>query len=171
MESTTCLYFAYGSNLLRRRIEQRLGSCAVVGTAYLPRHELRFHKRGRDGSGKCDVFYTGDSSHGVFGNVYELSRRQRRSLDDYEGPGYGSKALSVSFKFGKIDVYTYVARHGHVEAGLRPFTWYKSIVVAGARVCAFPHTYVQTLVSILADRDPDGHREAQHLSLLHDNDG
>lgn len=166
MSSKSCLYFAYGSNLLSSRIEQRVGACAVVGTAYLARHELRFHKRGRDGSGKCNVFYTGDASHGVFGNIYELSRRQRLLLDDYEGDGYGCTTLPVGFRSGEIHVYTYLAKEDHVVEGLRPFTWYKSIVVAGARHCAFPHAYVRRLESIRADRDPDGQREARHLCLL-----
>lgn len=51
-------YFAYGSNMLTERLIARTPSARPVGTSLLPGHRLTFHKRGRDGSGKCDAFET-----------------------------------------------------------------------------------------------------------------
>ena len=53
--SATLLYFAYGSNLHPERLRERVPSAESLGVARLEAHVLRFHKRGRDGSGKCDA--------------------------------------------------------------------------------------------------------------------
>lgn len=159
-------YLAYGSNMLPRRIELRLGPCEALGAGSLAGYELRFHKRGRDGSGKCDAFRTGDPSDTLFGAVYSLSRDQREMLDEFEGPGYVSREISVLTRGGILTAYTYVAREEHVEHGLRPFSWYKSIVVAGARAHALPAHYVERITSIGALSDPDPERHAHHQAIV-----
>ena len=64
------LYFAYGSNLHPARLAARTPSCHALGRAVLARHVLRFHKRGRDGSAKCDAWFTGDPTDRLYGVVY-----------------------------------------------------------------------------------------------------
>ena len=54
------LYFAYGSNMLTARLRERMPSCKPLGIAKLPGHALRFHKRSKDQSGKCNAFATDD---------------------------------------------------------------------------------------------------------------
>ena len=159
-------YLAYGSNMLPRRIELRLGPCETLGAASLSRYALRFHKRGRDGSGKCDAFHTGDDADTLFGVVYSLSPGQRRMLDELEGSGYATREVTVRTREGILTAYTYVAREEHVEDGLRPFSWYKSIVVAGARVHALPPHYIEFLVTVGASSDPDIERHAHHLAIV-----
>ena len=51
--------FAYGSNMLTARLRERVSSAAAVGIGRLPGHVLKWHKRSRDGSGKCDIESTG----------------------------------------------------------------------------------------------------------------
>jgi hypothetical protein len=50
------VYFAYGSNMSTARLRERMPSCKPLGTATLPGHALRFHKRSTDKSGKCNAF-------------------------------------------------------------------------------------------------------------------
>ena len=62
-DATMIYYFAYGSNCNQAIMEKkgviaRTPSARPVGTSLLPGHRLTFHKRGRDGSGKCDAFET-----------------------------------------------------------------------------------------------------------------
>ena len=163
---STIHYLAYGSNMWPRRIEERLGMCQAVGVAALPGFALRFHKRGGDGSGKCDAYHTGDRADTLYGVVYSLSQSQRDLLDGIEGPGYSSREVSVRLSKGMITAYAYIARDGHVDSALPPFNWYKSIVVAGARAHALPVHYIETLEAVYAERDPDSAREALHLALL-----
>lgn len=163
---STIRYLAYGSNMLPRRIELRLGPCERVGAASLSGYELRFHKRGRDGSGKCDAFHTGNHGDALFGVIYSLSRDQRELLDEVEGSGYVSREVAVRTRAGILTAYTYVAKEEHVEDGLQPFSWYKSIVVAGARVHALPSHYIDLLTTVDALSDPDIERHAHHQAIV-----
>jgi gamma-glutamylcyclotransferase len=159
-------YLAYGSNMLPHRIELRLGRCASLGVASLQGYALRFHKRGRDGSGKCDAFETGDAADVLYGVVYTLSETQRELLDDFEGPGYASRDVRVHTSSGVLTAYAYVAKPAHVDARLKPFHWYKSIVEAGARVHDLPEHYVERISATGVLTDPDVERTSQHLAIL-----
>jgi len=161
-------YLAYGSNMWRRRIELRLGNCEPLGAASLREYTLRFHKRGRDGSGKCDAFHTGTLSDALYGVVYRLNRAQSEALHEHEGPGYTTRQVSVRTRSGSLTAYTYVAKQDHVEGGLDPFVWYKALVVAGARAHGLPARYVEALSSITAVSDPDLERHALHQRILED---
>jgi hypothetical protein len=52
----TVLYFAYGSNMLTRRLRDpaRAPSARVLATGYVTGRRLVFDKAGQDGSGKPD---------------------------------------------------------------------------------------------------------------------
>jgi hypothetical protein len=149
-----------------RRIELRLGACELVSVVRLDGYALRFHKRGGDGSGKCDAFYTGTATDTLYGVVYALSQTQRDQLDEFEGPGYASREVSVQAPSGALTAYAYVAKPEHVDANLQPFGWYKSIVVAGARSHALPTRYIERIASVRSAPDPDTGRNRHHLAML-----
>ncbi len=159
-------YLAYGSNMWPRRIELRLGPCEAIGIASLREYALRFHKRGGDGSGKCDAFHTGNPADTLYGVVYSLSRAQREMLDEFEGPGYASRDVPVRTHSGMLTAYAYLAKAGHVDADLRPFSWYKAIVVAGARAHGLPAHYIDSLAAIGASPDRCADRESRCLAML-----
>ena len=54
-------YFAYGSNMLARRLTDpsRAPSAVACGVAEVRGFVVRFHKIGRDGSGKCTLIDAG----------------------------------------------------------------------------------------------------------------
>ncbi len=69
----TCLYFAYGSNLLSTRLTARCPSARVVGVAMTADWTVSFTKPGGDGSGKAGLVQRqGAVQPGV---VYELAAR------------------------------------------------------------------------------------------------
>jgi gamma-glutamylcyclotransferase len=160
------LYLAYGSNMWPRRIELRLGACHVAGVVSLEGYALRFHKRGRDGSGKCDAFHTGNPTDTLHGVVYSLTRPQTDLLDEFEGPGYTSHNVTVRARSGMLAAYAYVARPEHVDTNLQPFGWYKSIVMAGARAHALPAHYIESIAAVCSLPDPDTNRDSHHLAML-----
>ena len=82
-------YFAYGSNLSYARLAARIGRCAVLGTAELRGFRLEFHKRGADGSAKCNAHRTDYHADSVLGVIYVISEVQKSVLDRYEGVGFG----------------------------------------------------------------------------------
>ncbi len=161
----TFLTFAYGSNMLTRRIRERCRSATALGMAELPGHELRWHKRSRDGSGKCDVAAVDAPNATVFGVLYEIAVDEKHPLDQAEGlgSGYDAKAVTVICKGQPYDASVYYATA--IDTSLKPYTWYKALVVTGAREHGLPASYLERLESTEAREDSDCYREAMNLQI------
>jgi hypothetical protein len=161
------LYFAYGSNMHTGRLRERVPSCAVRTVAALPGHTLRFHKRGRDGSAKCDAYASGCATDMVYGVVFALDAAERPALDRAEGSGYCAAPVLLHTSSGAtLSAYTYLAVPAAIDPALRPFRWYLDLVVAGARAHGLPADYVAWLAGTPACADPDTQRAARHARLL-----
>lgn len=160
------LNFAYGSNLLLSRIRQRVPGVQLVGTAVLADHQLRWHKRGQDGSGKCDVVARrGFAVHGV---LYEVPPEEKPGLDAAEGLGHGYDERRVTVRSAGQDVPCALYQATHVDPGLPPYSWYKALVLAGARQHGLPVAYLDTLAAVVAVQDGDADRHARHMALAAD---
>jgi hypothetical protein len=162
------LVFAYGSNLTVARIEGRAGAVKTVSIAKLAGHALRFHKTGRDGSGKADAYATGRADDAVWGVVYEMSAPSKRRLDRFEGLGteYLEAELTVEVTGGELRAHVYRANPLRIDDDLLPFDWYHRLVVQGARNHGLPADYVATLARLPVRVDPDRTRADRALSLL-----
>lgn len=153
MEAATYLYFAYGSNMSTARLTARTPSARVVGPGRLLGHALRWHKRGRDGSGKCDVAVVGAGSTAVvWGVLYRIDCVEKADLDRIEGlgVGYDEHEVVVSTVAGQMAARTYRARPGAVNPALRPRRWYKAHVLAGAREHGLPPSYIEMIEGVEA---------------------
>lgn len=155
-------YAAYGSNLHPVRLQERVRSAVLLGTSVLEGWQLHFHKRGKDGSGKCSLLP--DHSR-VYVAVYEMPVTQRLALDRAEGlySGYDARTLDVP-RFGEC--FTYLAAETHVDETLRPFCWYKALVLAGCEALGFPRSYVAGIRAVAHSMDDDGIRHDKHMSLV-----
>ena len=89
----TSYYFAYGSNMHFGRMIERLSRVRFLETAILGEHTIRFHKLGRDGSGKCNV--VADRERHVAGAIYRLETKALSRLDRIEGRGYRRMPIVV----------------------------------------------------------------------------
>ena len=160
-------YFAYGSNLHPRRLLARTPSVQFRCTAWLGCHRLEFHKRGADGSGKADVI-SGHEDDRVHGAIYRISAQDAVRLDRIEGlgAGYLRKTVEVMTPFGPSLAYCYQAMPAWVLPRLRPFSWYRELVVAGARHHDLPDSYVRRIRSTPCEPDPDPLRAAAQLQIL-----
>lgn len=150
---TTYLYFAYGSNMSTARLTARTPSARVVGRGRLPGHALRWHKLGRDGSGKCDVVVAGSESTAVvWGVLYRIDCAEKGDLDRIEGlgVGYDEHEVVVSTETGRVAARTYRARPDAVDPALRPRRWYKAHVLAGAREHGLPAPYIEMIEGVEA---------------------
>lgn len=162
------LYAAYGSNLHPVRLTQRIASAALVTTALLPEWSLRFHKRSKDDSGKCNIVGGGDGVHVA---VYEVNTEDKLTLDRIEGVGFGYAEALLQVP-GVGECHTYVAEESHVDEELLPYDWYRAMVLGGARFHGFPRDYLQVIESIGVWPDPDAERRArewQRVNLFGDN--
>jgi len=159
----TVFYFAYGANLHPLRLAAIAPSCGVEASAVLDDHELRFHKRSLDGSAKCDAFpRAGAAVHGV---VYRLDAGEQSTLDRAE-TGYDRVAVNVTTPSGACEAFTYRARADHVEPALRPYAWYREVVLLGARFQRLPATYVARIEALEVCDDPDASRARAAGALI-----
>lgn len=151
MAGTSYLYFAYGSNMSTARLRARTPSARVVGRGRLPGHALRWHKLGRDGSGKCDVAAAGPGSV-VWGVLFRIDCAEKERLDRIEGlgVGYDEMEVAVATDAGEASARTYRARPDRVDSALRPRPWYKAHVLAGAREHGLPASYVTMIEAVEA---------------------
>src|SRR6056297_3033351 len=160
------LYFAYGSNMSIVRLRERVPGARRVGTGTLQYHDLRFHKRGADGSAKCDAFYTGDANHSVYGSLFVIDPAEKPALDAAEGlgVGYGEKPVSVAVgKQQHIEALTYYALA--IDETLNPYSWYVQHVLIGARETACPPPYLAWIESTTAIDDDDAARDARERAI------
>ena len=158
-------YFAYGSNLHPARFADRVPEAKVLGIGYLPGYELRFHKRGADGSGKANAFSTADAQHAVHGIIYEIPSVRQQVLDQAE-VGYDSRFLEVQSQTGSHRVFTYIAQQHMINERLLPFDWYKAYVTQGAGFHGLDRHYLELIHTQNHTIDPDEDRRSIHLSVL-----
>ncbi len=154
-----CLVFAYGSNLFEARMVARIPSARVLGPAVLPGHDLRFHMRSTDGSGKADAHFTNAPIHQVAGVVYRIEPGELSVLDHYEG-GYIRRLHPFRLQ-GRTNgqptpAWTYHARPERIDPRLRPFDWYHRFVVEGARSHRIAPDHVQRLQQVQVIRTGGG---------------
>lgn len=155
----------------RLRQASRAPSATAVGTGFLRSHEMRFHKRGRDGSGKCNAQATDDARCVVHGVVYRIAAHEFGRLDvqeDVPDGGYTRRqvAIEMTDRSEQRIVHCYFANDSHIDDKLRPFGWYRSLVIAGALEHDLPGEYVQTLRESPCVDDHDPVRRRQGLDLL-----
>ena len=145
-------YFAYGSNMHPQRFARRIGGFEVLAVAALPRHSLRFHKRGRDGSGKADAFFTGLKSDQLFGVLYRIPTDAKQALDKIEQAGkeYHGRQQKVMAGGQRETAYLYMADPQYVDETLKPLDWYKRLVVEGAVHHGLPEAYVELIEQVQA---------------------
>ena len=159
-------YFAFGSNLASPRLLQRIPAAEVHCVATLKAHQLCWRKNDRGQSGKCDIDFTGDPLHQVYGVIYRMTPAEKLELDVYEttGFGYDHKTIEVITLQGDIvEAFTYYALD--IDHGQQPFHWYKEHVLRGALEHDFPHHYVDQIRATPSIDDHDAERHRRELSI------
>ena len=143
-------YFAYGSNMLTGRLRGRVGNCTPGGLAILSGHVLRFHKRSKDGSGKCNAFATGNANDSVLGVLFDISEVGKPILDKAEGLGYcyNEASIEITRSDGQIiRAFTYIADTDHIDDTLKPTAEYRNFVERGAEEHHLAPEYIATWIS------------------------
>ncbi|WP_062268468.1 gamma-glutamylcyclotransferase family protein [Endozoicomonas arenosclerae] len=147
-------YFAYGSNMSLARLKNRVPSAQRQGAYFLEAHDLRFHKASKDGSGKCDAFFTGDHSR-VYGCLFDIDPEEKHLLDHYEGLGVGyteKQVQLINSEQTTVSAFTYIALE--IDPSLLPYDWYLQHVLIGAAESQLPESYIKQLQKIKTVPDP-----------------
>ncbi|MDH5171678.1 MAG: gamma-glutamylcyclotransferase [Gammaproteobacteria bacterium] len=159
-------YFAYGSNMSIARLRGRAPSARRLGTCALHGHQLRFHKRSHDGSGKCDAYQCADAGNVIFGALFEISETDKPALDRAEGlgSGYAQKSVELVYDHGAVtDATTYYATS--MDSQLKPYCWYLRHVLVGARESSLPEDYIARIEAVGCIADPDLERDARERAI------
>src|SRR5690606_16947162 len=158
------LYFAYGSNMLSSRLRARCPSAEPIGVAELSNHELRWHKRSHDGSGKCDVVAC--PSRRVIGVLYRIEDADKRALDRAEGLGHGYAEMNAHVLRDGNNVTAKAYQATEIDESLMPYGWYTALVIAGAQEHGLPKDYVEQLKLVVSTDDPDRTRHDREFRLM-----
>ncbi len=160
------IYFSYGSNMAIARLKARIGHCEKVGRMFLSHFQLRFHKVGRDGTAKCNAFYTGSALDLVYGVAFRIERHQQQTLDRIEGVGKGYQVKTVKVwdeNKQSHSAFTYVATL--INDDLLPLDWYKYHVITGAMDAELPTSYLKLLERIPFRYDENEQRRNKELAI------
>jgi gamma-glutamylcyclotransferase len=167
MAQDSIITFAYGSNMPTARLRERCPSAQPLGVAELRGYELRWHKISRkDGSGKCDIVRTDRPGAAVFGVLYKIAASEGADLDSAEGLGFGydEAEIEVCHDGDQRTVTAYVATA--TDPALKPYSWYRALVVAGAKEHGLPTDYIAKLEAVLAEEDQDQERHGKNMAII-----
>ncbi len=162
-------YFAFGSNLSSRRLQQRLPEISIAGVAVLAQHQLCWHKNDQGQSGKCDIKYTATAADQVYGVIYMMTAAERDALDGYESEGVGYRRKQVTVvnpNAETIEAFTYFALE--IDDTQLPYHWYKEHVFRGAIEHGFPDDYSRRIRNARSIDDPDSDRQQRELAIYKD---
>lgn len=166
MTPDSFITFAYGSNMPTARIRDRCPSARSLGVAELRGHELRWHKASKDGSGKCDIVASEAPDASVFGVLFEIAGDEKPALDRAEGKDFGYEEIERDVLCGQKQVKAKAYRATNTDPALQPYTWYRALVIAGAREHGLPAPYVAQLEAVAANDDPDRERHDKSMALI-----
>ena len=130
-------YFAYGSNMLRARLEERGVVLLDEGqAAQVSDYNLVFNKQSIDGSSKANLMPAPGAN--AWGGLFLVNSNSLDGLDDAEGaPGHYRRATVTVIRQGeKCEAMTYLAHPNKIlKVPARPYDWYLALILAGARAC------------------------------------
>lgn len=105
----------------------------------------------------------------VMGVIYTINAHEKQRLDQAEGlgRGYNEATLSLMIAGNQHKVFFYVADPHYIEDSLKPFTWYKALVMLGCHAHQLPDAYtMQYVARVDAVPDHNPTRTHAHLHLL-----
>lgn len=149
-------YFAYGSNLVVERMQERGAPFTAARPAVLRGHRLVFDKRGSDGSARANVTPWADGR--VYGVVYDLPPGGLETLQVFEG-GYDLVAVQLEVTTADggakpLAAMTFVARPDRRTAA-PPARSYVALVLQGVAEHGLPAS-ARAEVEQAAARGPAG---------------
>lgn len=144
MKKKTKLYLAYGSNLHHAQMAHRCPDAKFKGTVVVDGYELLF--RGRKGSGVATIEPSDKDGAHVVGAIWEISERDEKNLDVYEG--FPHLYYKVDVPYEKFDgsekgvAMAYVMHDSYPIVG--PGSHYLNIIAEGYVDCGLGH-FIPTL--------------------------
>lgn len=134
-------YFAYGSNMVTKRLRLRVPSAKVIGQARLLNKRMVCNKKSTDGSGKANLVDSpGDAAWGV---LYKVDIEELSKLDKAEGGYQRLTAQVLTNEEDPIESEVYISMK--LTTDPTPYDWYKDLIISGACKHELPRDYLKYL--------------------------
>lgn len=158
-------YFAYGEKMFSPNLLNIIPKATHCGVAKIMGYKLFFHRKSQnDISGKCNIIPVKDPASEVYGVLYQLTDLERCVLDKEQSLGHRSQAINLrvfpvegASTEGEF-AFTYVCEKDNVFEDLVPYSWYKEMIIEGAKEHNLPEDYICFLQQIASMQDPNIHR-------------
>ena len=126
------LYVAYGSNMNLEQMRYRCPDAKVIGTGIIPQYMLMFRGRAESAVATIqkDNYAEKGNNTGVPVVVWEISPRDEKSLDIYEGYPrlYVKKNINVLMSNGEtLEAMVYIMNKGY-KSGLPSERYFNTIM-------------------------------------------
>lgn len=150
------LYFAYGSNMCFDRLRGRTPNAKFYGIAEASDKNIVFNKKSDDCSSKANL--EDCPLKVVRGVLYAIDKEEFQELKKCE-KGYDEEPILVTKNDGlQIEARTFVARKISVLVkDVKPYSWYKDLILCGAREHGLLSDYIACLERIESKDDPNPH--------------
>lgn len=134
------LYFAYGSNMLKARLEQRVGEVTKKGNFKVHGFKLTFNAG--QSAGFANMEMTGNHKDFVEGVVYEMESEQLRKLDHCEGTPHFYIRACLPYNEGKGHriLFFYTSINPMYRTELPPTAQYITTIIDGCKENCLKHT-------------------------------
>ncbi|XP_046662516.1 gamma-glutamylcyclotransferase-like [Homalodisca vitripennis] len=157
--SSTFLYFAYGSNLLMKRIHINNPSASRIGIGKLKHYRLDFNYKSKRWGGAAATIVP-DSGSCVWGAMWEIHNDNMSSLDRQEGVSQGVyEVVTASVErpdgatvqcrtYQLVDQPPALSEGESLPPHRQPSKVYMDTIVAGAEESGLPAYYIEQLRNI-----------------------
>ncbi|KAJ8904083.1 hypothetical protein NDN08_000612 [Rhodosorus marinus] len=158
------LYFSFGSNLNKNRLQINCPSAKLISSGSLDGYELDFtlHTE-RWGGAAADIRVHERGT--VHGAIWSIRTDQLDKLDVQEGVSIGHYyRLEIGVKTpsgDQINCYTYKVLNP--QSGLVPSALYMRVIIQGAIDVQLPHEYIEALRSVATNSYDDDRRYQKAL--------
>jgi hypothetical protein len=114
------------------------------------------------------MFKSAAKSDLIYGAIYRLNTEHKSELDRFEGNGHGyiDKLIMLTHNGDEYSCFTYLARRSHIVDNLKPYHWYKKLVILGAQYLQLPETYISSIATVESMEDPDQTRKKETEALI-----
>jgi gamma-glutamylcyclotransferase len=142
------LYFAYASNMNFTQMKRWCPASRFLKAAFLEGHRFVYDGYSVTWDGAVGNILRADSEH-VWGALFEITEKDRLSLDAFEGypRTYDRKEVEVEDAEGNIYRAMTYARAG--RAAGKPHPDYERVVLDGAKDCHLPEVYVEKSLRVI----------------------
>ncbi len=135
------IYFAYGSNLNKERMNNRVGIVFKTYGGFIKDYKLEFNKKSSDGSSKANL--TEEIESEVWGVCYELDESGFEKLREFE-KGYFEREVIVYNEKQELLAIAKTFVSDKICDKL-PTKKYLNIIIDGAKQHELPEDYIQKL--------------------------